>query len=81
MLINHFKKYNLSEEENGDMIDVIEFYLTQLIPKFYMCFNEKELRFLFDIALDLIEVKSSQLRFSAKFLIKGFLVNNKIKFV
>jgi hypothetical protein len=75
-----FQKYNLAEEEKNELIDIIEFELEQLLPKFLKFLNEEELEVIFNNLMDLIDSKNSQLRYAAKYLLKQFVVNKLIVF-
>ena len=76
-----FKKYSLSSEEDTPLIQVIQFELDTLLPKFLKFLNEKELRIVFDSLIDFIESKNANLRSSAKQFLKQFVSNKLCKFI
>jgi len=76
-----FKKYKLAEEEKNELIDIIEFELKLLLPKFLKFLNEEELKMVFSNLMDLIESRNPQLRYAAKFLFQQFVSNSLIIFV
>ena len=76
-----FKKYSLSSEEDTPLIQVIQFELDTLLPKFLKFLNEKELRIVFDSLIDFIDSKNANLRSSAKQFLKQFVSNKLCKFI
>ena len=72
-----FKKYNLSLEEDSPIINVIQFELDTILPKFLKMLNQDELGIVFDSMIDFVDSMNKNLRNSAKLFLKQF-VNNKL---
>jgi hypothetical protein len=76
-----FEKYNMAEDDNSELIDTIDFELKQIIPKFLQDLDEENLKKLFTIVMNFVDSKNSQLRYSAKYILKNYVTNGYIQFV
>ena len=73
-----FDKYNLSNQENKPMINILEFELEKTLPKFMKCLNTNELQEIFGVLSNLIDSNDINLRKATKNLLQEFL---KLKLV
>ena len=67
-----YDKYNLSNQENKPMINILQFELEKTLPKFMKCLNTKELQQIFSILTNLIDSNDVNLRKATKNLLKEF---------
>ena len=75
-----YNKYNLSNQENKPMINILQFELEKNLPKFMKCFNTNELKQIFYVLTNLIDSIDVNLRKAAKLLMQEFLDLNLIVF-
>jgi len=81
-LISLYNKYNLSERENekSELIDVIQFELTYLVPKFLIYFDSIDLDRIYASLVEIMDTTNSNLRFSIKYIFKQFRTKKLIRF-
>ena len=75
-----YDKYNLSNEDNNPMINILEFELEKTLPKFMKCLNENELKQIFKVLTNLIDSKDVNLRKAVKNLLNEFTNINLVIF-
>ena len=75
-----YNKYNLFNQENKPMINILQFELENVLPKFIKCFNIDELKQIFNILINLIDSNDLNLRKAAKNLLQNFVKFNLINF-
>ena len=75
-----YNKYNLSNQENKPMINILQFELENILPKFMKCLNEDELKQIFEVLINLIDSNDTNLRKSTKSLLQEFTKLNIITF-
>jgi hypothetical protein len=75
-----YNKYNLSNQENKPMINILIFELENIMPKFMKCFNENELKQIFEVLINLIDSNDSNLRKATKNLLNEYTKLNIITF-
>ena len=75
-----YDKYNLSNEDNNPMINILEFELEKTLPKFMKCLNENELKQIFRVLTNLIDSKDVNLRKAVKNLLNEFTNINLVIF-
>ena len=77
---NIFNKYNLSNQENKPMINILQFELEKTLPKFMKCLNINELKEIFGVLTNLIDSNDVNLRKATKNLLQEFLNLNLVSF-
>ena len=75
-----YNKYNLSNQENKPMINILQFELENILPKFMKCLSEDELKQIFEVLINLIDSNDTNLRKSTKSLLQEFTKLNIITF-
>ena len=75
-----YNKYNLSNQENKPMINILIFELENIMPKFMKCLSEDELKQIFEVLINLIDSNDSNLRKATKNLLNEYTKLNIIKF-
>ena len=75
-----YNKYNLSNQENKPMINILQFELENTLPKFMKCFNTDELKEIFSVLSNLIDSNDVNLRKATKALLQKFMNLNLIVF-
>ena len=75
-----YNKYNLSNQENKPMINILIFELENILPKFMKCLNEDELKQIFEVLINLIDSNDTNLRKATKNLLNEFTKLNIITF-
>ena len=75
-----YDKYKLANEEISLMNSVIQFELENILPKFIKCFNDKELKELFNVVLCFTESMNNNLRKAAKNILSQFISLDLINF-
>ena len=75
-----YNKYNLGNQENKPMINILQFELENILPKFMKCLNEDELKQIFDVLINLIDSNDTNLRKATKNLLQEFTKLNIITF-
>ena len=75
-----YNKYNLGSQENKPMINILQFELENILPKFMKCLNEDELKQIFDVLINLIDSNDTNLRKATKNLLQEFTKLNIITF-
>ena len=75
-----YNKYNLSNQENKPMINILIFELENIMPKFMKCFSEDELKQIFEVLINLIDSNDSNLRKATKNLLNEYTKLNIITF-
>ena len=75
-----YNKYNLSNQENKPMINILQFELENTLPKFMKCLNINELQQIFSVLTNLIDSNDVNLRKAAKNLLQEFINLNLIVF-
>jgi brefeldin A-inhibited guanine nucleotide-exchange protein len=81
MLLNKiYDKYNLFNQENKPMINILQFELEKTLPKFMKCFNVNELKEIFCVLTNLIDSNDVNLRKSVKNLLKEYINLNLVIF-
>ena len=75
-----FNKYNLSNQENKPMINILQFELEKTLPKFMKCLNTTELKEIYSILTNLIDSNDVNLRKATKNLLQEFLNLNLVSF-
>ena len=75
-----YNKYNLSNQENRPMINILQFELENILPKFMKCLSEKELKQIFEVLINLIDSNDTNLRKATKNLLQEFTKLNIISF-
>ena len=68
-----FVKYNINQDENSQIINVIKNQIDNIIPKILKFLNEKELEIVFNNLIDFMESSNLNLRASSKKLLKEFI--------
>ena len=75
-----YNKYNLSNQENKPMINILIFELENIMPKFMKCLSEDELKQIFEVLINLIDSNDSNLRKATKNLLNEYTKLNIITF-
>ena len=75
-----YNKYNLSNQENKPMINILIFELENIMPKFMKCLSEDELKQIFEVLINLIDSNDTNLRKATKNLLNEFTKLNIITF-
>jgi len=75
-----YKKYNLIEDDENEMIGILEYELQYFLPKFMKFFDEKELEEVFSYLLSMIDSRSTNLRQASKNVIQKFSSDKLIIF-
>jgi hypothetical protein len=75
-----YNKYNLSNQENKPMINILQFELENILPKFMKCLSENELKQIFEVLINLIDSNDTNLRKATKNLLQEFTKLNIISF-
>jgi hypothetical protein len=75
-----YNKYNLSNQENKPMINILQFELENILPKFMKCLSEDELKQIFEVLINLIDSNDNNLRKATKNLLQEFTKLNLINF-
>ena len=75
-----YNKYNLSNQENKPMINILIFELENIMPKFMKCLSEDELKQIFEVLINLIDSNDSNLRKATKNLLNEYAKLNIITF-
>jgi len=75
-----YNKYNLSNQENKPMINILQFELENILPKFMKCLSENELKQIFEVLINLIDSNDINLRKATKNLLQEFTKLNIISF-
>ena len=75
-----YNKYNLSNQENKPMINILQFELENTLPKFMKCLNINELKDIFSVLSNLIDSNDINLRKATKNLLQEFIDLNLIVF-
>jgi len=75
-----YLEYKLAEFESHELIDLMQFEIQQILPRFLNYFSSEDLELTFSVIVNLIDSKNSSLRNSAKYLIKHFINNKLITF-
>ena len=75
-----YNKYNLFNQENKPMINILQFELEKTLPKFMKCFNVNELKEIFYVLTNLIDSNDVNLRKSVKNLLKEYISLNLVIF-
>ena len=75
-----YNKYNLSNQENKPMINILQFELENTLPKFMKCLNTNELQQIFSVLTNLIDSNDVNLRKAAKNLLQEFINLNLLVF-
>ena len=75
-----YNKYNLSNQENKPMINILQFELENILPKFMKCLSENELKQIFEVLINLIDSNDINLRKATKNLLQEFTKLNIITF-
>lgn len=75
-----YNKYNLFNQENKPMINILQFELEKTLPKFMKCFNVNELKEIFYVLTNLIDSNDVNLRKSVKNLLKEYINLNLVIF-
>ena len=75
-----YNKYNLSNQENRPMINILQFELENILPKFMKCLSENELKQIFEVLINLIDSNDTNLRKATKNLLQEFTKLNIISF-
>ena len=75
-----YNKYNLSNQENKPMINILQFELENILPKFMKCLSEDELKQIFEVLINLIDSNDVNLRKATKNLLQEFTKLNMITF-
>ena len=75
-----YNKYNLFNQENKPMINILQFELEKTLPKFMKCFNVNELKEIFCVLTNLIDSNDVNLRKSVKNLLKEYISLNLVIF-
>ena len=73
-----YNKYNLYNQENKPMINILQFEIEKTLPKFIKCLNVNELKQIFDFLINLIDSNDTNLRKAAKSLFLEFVKLNLI---
>jgi len=79
-LIKIYERYEMIQDVNSDFIEIIQFELTYLIPKFLHLCGPENLQKIYLNLIDIIDTKNSNLRFSIKYLLKQYTIKNLITF-
>ena len=75
-----YNKYNLNNQENKPMINILQFELENILPKFMKCLSEDELKQIFEVLINLIDSNDTNLRKATKNLLQEFTKLNMISF-
>ena len=75
-----YNKYNLSNQENKPMINILQFELENTLPKFMKCLNTNELQQIFKVLFNLIDSNDVNLRKATKNLLQEFINLNLLVF-
>ena len=75
-----YNKYNLCNQENKPMINILQFELENILPKFMKCLSEDELKEIFQVLINLIDSNDMNLRKATKNLLQEFTKLNMITF-
>ena len=75
-----YNKYNLSNQENKPMINILQFELENTLPKFMKCLNTNELKEIFSVLTNLIDSNDVNLRKATKKLLQEFINLNLLVF-
>ena len=75
-----YDHYNLCNQENKPMINILQFELEKTLPKFLKCLNVNELKETFTVLNNLIESNDANLRKATKSLLQAYLDLNLIVF-
>ena len=75
-----YNKYNLNNQENQPMINILQFELENILPKFMKSLSEDELKQIFVVLINLIDSNDSNLRKATKNLLNEFTNLNIISF-
>ena len=75
-----YNKYNLGNQENKPMINILQFELEKTLPKFMKCFNINEIKQIFGVLINLIDSNDVELRKATKNLLQLFIDLNLIVF-
>ena len=75
-----YNKYNLSNQENKPMINILQFELENILPKFMKCLSDNELKQIFEVLINLIDSNDTNLRKATKNLLQEFTKLNIISF-
>ena len=75
-----YDKYNLGNQENKPMINILQFELEKTLPKFMKCLNVNELKEIFSVLSNLIDSNDANLRKATKNLLQEFINLNLIVF-
>ena len=62
------------------MINILQFELENILPKFMKCLSEDELKQIFEVLINLIDSNDNNLRKATKNLLKEFKKLNLINF-
>ena len=68
-----YNKYNLCNQENKPMINILQFELEKTLPKFMKCLDENELKEIFCVLTNLIDSNDVNLRKSVSNLLKEYI--------
>jgi hypothetical protein len=84
-LLNNFvyiyTEMKLAEMENHEILDLMQFEIQYILPRFILYFTSEDLEFIFSIMITFIDSRNSSLRNSSKYLIKQFIDKKLIKFI
>ena len=75
-----YNKYNLSNQENKPMINILQFELEKTLPKFMKCLNTNELKEIFSVLTNLMDSNDVNLRKATKNLLQEYINLNLIVF-
>ena len=75
-----YDKYNLSNQENKPMINILQFELENTLPKFMKCLDANELQQIFSVLTNLIDSNDVNLRKATKNLLQEFINLNLLEF-
>ena len=75
-----YDHYNLCNQENKPMINILQFELEKTLPKFMKCLNINELKEIFSVLCNLIDSNDANLRKAVKNLLKEYIYLNLVVF-
>jgi len=78
---NIYTEMKFADIENHEILDLMEFEIQNILPRFIIYFTKEDLEIVFSSIINFIDSRNSSLRNSSKYLIKQFINKKLIQFI